>query len=568
MSDRIDGFADPQPYLMQEGALYIGSHSVGSDQWAIGINSERHAITIAGAGSGKGASVIIPNLKFWPHNVLTIDPKGEALEATYADREGRGQQVFALDPFGSANVPDRLRGSYNPLDALDPDALTIREDITTISDGIVLRPDPSAAHWDDGAQTIISGLIAFVLVSANKGEKNLLTVRKILREDDLFSEVVEQMKTMPDCAGLCQAAYAAIMAKEGGYYVSNSQKNTTWLDSRGMENCLASSSFDMSDLKLGALSIFLVLPANYLGQHGRFLRLMVRCGIEAMAQKTPSGALRDRQCLFLLDEFFSLGYIDEIAKAAGLMRGYGLQMWVILQDLGQLTKLYDREGLETFFGNADIHQFFGNTDVMTLDWISGRVGNFAVEDLPDEPLFHMSQGYKDAKANYEAKARANKRIFGEPYAFEIEQAAHAAALVSDWYREDEKQYNEALSRFNTTASRVLGKPRLTPDQVSRLVRKENGILADHSIVFIFGQKPLLLTPWPHWEQQRLFVSAELAQALAAVQAPIQIEAQEVQEQPVMIPPEFQKTIDEFWATGRLPAPVAEAPRRKWWQWSS
>jgi hypothetical protein len=75
-----------------------------------------------------------------------------------------------------------------------------------------------------------------------------------------------------------------------------------------------------------------VLPANYLGQHGWFLR----CAIEEMSKKTAKGKLRDVQCLFLLDEFFSLGYIDEILKAAVLMRGYGLQLWPILQYLGQL----------------------------------------------------------------------------------------------------------------------------------------------------------------------------------------------------------------------------------------
>ena len=82
----------------------------------------------------------------------------------------------------------------------------------------------------------------------------------------------------------------------------------------------------IADLKDKDTTVFLVLPANYLGQHGRFLRLFVRAGIEAMAKETETGELRDKQCLFMLDEFFSLGRIDEIAKASGLMRGYGLQL--------------------------------------------------------------------------------------------------------------------------------------------------------------------------------------------------------------------------------------------------
>lgn len=183
------------------------------------------------------------------------------------------------------------------------------------------------------------------------------------------------MQNLEGCAGLCQSGFSAFTAKEGEYFISNAEKNTRWLDSEGMKNALVNSSFALSDLKNGNASIYLVLPANYLGQHGRFLRLFVRCAIEEMARRTSSGDLRGKQCLFLLDEFFSLGYIDEIAKAAGLMRGYGLQLWPVLQDLGQLQTLYGREGADTFFGNADIHTFFGNTDQTTLEYISRAIGN-------------------------------------------------------------------------------------------------------------------------------------------------------------------------------------------------
>lgn len=56
------------------------------------------------------------------------------------------------------------------------------------------------------------------------------------------------------------------------------------------------------------------------------------------------------------------------------MRGYGLQLWPILQALGQLQTLYGCEGADTFFGNADVHSFFGNTDQLTLGYISRAIG--------------------------------------------------------------------------------------------------------------------------------------------------------------------------------------------------
>ena len=78
--------------------------------------------------------------------------------------------------------------------------------------------------------------------------------------------------------------------------------------------------------------------------------------------------------LFVLDEFHVLGHMSEIERAAGLMAGYGVKLWVILQDLGQLKQHY-KEGWETFIGNAGVILAFGNTDHTTLDYLSKKLGN-------------------------------------------------------------------------------------------------------------------------------------------------------------------------------------------------
>lgn len=43
----------------------------------IGLEDGRHMITVAGSRSGKGVSMIIPNLLFYQGSMLVIDPKGE-----------------------------------------------------------------------------------------------------------------------------------------------------------------------------------------------------------------------------------------------------------------------------------------------------------------------------------------------------------------------------------------------------------------------------------------------------------------------------------------------------------
>ena len=61
---------------------------------------DRHLITFAPTGSGKGVGVIIPNLLHYRGPAIVIDPKGEnfAVTARYR-RDVLRQTIFLLDPF-------------------------------------------------------------------------------------------------------------------------------------------------------------------------------------------------------------------------------------------------------------------------------------------------------------------------------------------------------------------------------------------------------------------------------------------------------------------------------------
>lgn len=57
-------------------------------------------ITIAGSRSGKGVSMIMPNLLFYRGSMQVIDPKGELASITARRRAmGLTQKVYVLDPF-------------------------------------------------------------------------------------------------------------------------------------------------------------------------------------------------------------------------------------------------------------------------------------------------------------------------------------------------------------------------------------------------------------------------------------------------------------------------------------
>jgi type IV secretion system protein VirD4 len=74
-----------------------------------------------------------------------------------------------------------------------------------------------------------------------------------------------------------------------------------------------------------------------------------------------------------LDEFVALGRLEAVERATGLMVGYGLQLWPILQDMSQLRDLYEARA-STFIANAGVQQVFGVNDFETAKWISQTMG--------------------------------------------------------------------------------------------------------------------------------------------------------------------------------------------------
>src|SRR5690606_10408552 len=77
----------------------------------IGIDDDRHVVTVAGSRAGKSSSVLVPNLLSYPGSVIVLDPKGELAAATAKERERINDKVYVLDPFGETGIPT---SAHNP----------------------------------------------------------------------------------------------------------------------------------------------------------------------------------------------------------------------------------------------------------------------------------------------------------------------------------------------------------------------------------------------------------------------------------------------------------------------
>jgi len=346
-------------------ARYAGQVLTNSDP--------RHMVTVASNGSGKGVSAIIPNLLTYEGSVLAIDPKGELAAITGRRRRDMGQDVYVLDPWGLSGVPS---AAFNPLSILTDDNPDIVEDAALITDALVFDDGGSDPYWNLEARNLLQGLILHIATdySIPDEDRTLIKLRELLTLDaDSFDALLQDMSTNIGANGAVAriaGALSAMPEKQFGSIRSTARVSTDFLESQRMARVLGRTDFQLTALKTRPTTIFLCLPAGRLASHSRWLRMMIGLALEAMERERSRPA---QPVVFLMDEFATLGYMRSVENAIGQIRGFGVKLWPILQDLNQLKALY-KDRWETFLGNAGTVQFFGINDQFTAQYVSRLLG--------------------------------------------------------------------------------------------------------------------------------------------------------------------------------------------------
>ncbi|MGB7182464.1 MAG: type IV secretory system conjugative DNA transfer family protein, partial [Burkholderiaceae bacterium] len=327
-----------------------------------------HLLTMAPTRTGKGVGTVIPNLLRLNRPIICIDPKGENVRATAHTRRQMGP-VHVLDPFGITDHADHGGAAFNPLAALDPNDPDLVDDVAELADALVHDDQVNTAdpHWNEEAKALINGIMLYVVTAEPREHRNLATVRDYLtRSPKEFEVLLDTMQLSDAAGGLVRRAanrHLSKSSREAAGVLSSAMRHTYFLDSTRMTDVMSRSDFSFGDLKRGPVTVYLVLPPDRMATYARWLRLMVVQSLQALSRGHPDDAPA-LPVLYLLDEFAALGYLAPIERAMGLMAGYGVQLWPILQDIHQLRALYGKRA-DTFISNAGVLQVFGVNDMAT-----------------------------------------------------------------------------------------------------------------------------------------------------------------------------------------------------------
>ena len=377
----------------------------GHTRRPVTYDGERHLILFGPNGSGKGTALEIPNLlrlgrrdAGGPLSVVSLDSKGENAAVTMRWRSSVSE-IALLNPFNLLGLGD---AGFNPLAGVKS-----YEDAAAIGDA--LQPmDGNDPFFPSASRDLLTGLCLFeVREAAREGRApSLENVRGMLTGD--LASFAERMVATGDFQLASLGARFIDDNRTNQSIIATAATATRWLLSEPIRASLGKNGIDWSRLKgPRPLTVYVILDADKLETFSVWLRLVVVSALNALYRQ-GGGGLRT---LFLLSEFAQLGRLEAIRSALGQGRGYGVQLWPVLQDINQLRAIYQRDAANTFLGMSGATFAFTPNDPETAEWMSKRSGDITEPGLSasDDPL----QG---ARTSWRGERR---RVFPSDALFDI-----------------------------------------------------------------------------------------------------------------------------------------------------
>ena len=299
-----------------------------------------HSLIAAPTGAGKGVGIVIPTLLTYPGSIMCLDPKGRNYEDTARHRKSIGDRIFKFAPYDENSRTHR----FNPLDDIAslPKDRRFTEARRLGASFITIQGD-SAQGFLGGARDIFA---ATALLCIERGTPTLAAVHDALSQPgksaanllSLGLEVSSREATsiFNKFSGRDEKHLSAYMSilMDGGLGL--------WADP-AVRNATAASDFTLKSLRARPATVYIVIPPNDIEAVAPLVRLLFQQTVSILQRAMPDQEKGEKYpVLLLLDEFVSLGRMNNLKSAITTLREYHVRVMLVVQTISSMRDLYGK----------------------------------------------------------------------------------------------------------------------------------------------------------------------------------------------------------------------------------
>jgi len=334
--------------------------------------------------SGKGVSVVIPNLLNWPDSVVVLDIKGENYDITAGFRAQHGQAVYAFSPFDEQGRSHR----WNPLSAMRTSPYHRVGDLLTVAQAFFPGDSSTTSaesFFNDQARNLFLGLGLFLLESPELPR----TIGEMLRQssgkgqslkDHLRSAIAQRARDGKPLTDECVDALQRLLVNSENTLssiVSTFNAPLTIFADAIVDAATSADDFRLEDVRRRRMSIYVRIPPNRLASARPLLNLFFSQLVTLNTQQLPGhDPTLKLQCLLVNDEFAAMGRIGVISTGAAFLAGYNLRLLTVVQAMSQLDAVYGDKEARTFATNHGLQVLYAPREQRDADEYSAMLGHF------------------------------------------------------------------------------------------------------------------------------------------------------------------------------------------------
>jgi type IV secretion system protein VirD4 len=343
----------------------------------------QHALLFAPTGSGKGVGFVIPNLLFWTDSVVVHDIKLENHELTSGWRAKQGQKVFVWSPA----EPDGFTHCYNPIDWVSSKPGQMVDDVQKIANLIM----PEKEFWNNEARSLFVGIVLYLIAVPEK-TKSFGEVVRTMRSDDVVYNLAVVLDTIGKyihpVAYMNIAAFLQKADKERSGVISTMNSSLELWANPLIDTATASSDFNIQNFKRERTTVYVGLTPDNIKRLEPLMQVFYQQATEFLSRKIPKKEEEPYGVMFVLDEFPTLGKMEQFKTGIAYFRGYHVRLFLIIQDTEQLKGIYEEAGMNSFLSNATYRITFSANNMETANLISQLCGNKTVKQYSqNKPKF-------------------------------------------------------------------------------------------------------------------------------------------------------------------------------------
>lgn len=398
-----------------------------------------HTLMIAPTRSGKGVGSIIPTCVSYRESMIIFDPKGELYNMT-AGYRSKFSHVIKFSPVQFETA------CFNPLEEVELNQNAFR-DIGTILQNVFQKSDKggdsNSDFFDNNARDLLTGVIFHVLSAVDADGKTPLygdkdrTLSGILSilaraasgEDEngeplpageaLLDEMISS-KHLDKDGEESEYIHGIIMdvassAKQQHEKVRSDimqtiQSKLNLFRDPFIRNVTSHSDFKLQDFydSKEPISLYLTLPFGDIDRIMPIFQLI----IDFILRRFSSGEIRAGEkeknlkhpILFLLDEFPTLGKMKFLSTSMGVLAGYGLRFFIVVQMYTQLVDIYGQNN--TFIANCRYIIIYKPSEPSDQEKFSKMIGK---ESVTSENVSVSGSRFQVALNNLNASTQAVQR---------------------------------------------------------------------------------------------------------------------------------------------------------------